>query len=95
MTPLEAAARLDHALARDPAGRYAFACKKAFVTIRLRGKASRLMFAAKDKLSFRADSECLTIEKCDGKVHRKFSWEQIEYLVAGEPEKDDGSLFQG
>ena len=53
------------------------------------------MFAAKDKLAFRAEKDCLTIEKCDGKVHRKFLWDQIECLAAGEPEKDDGSLFQG
>lgn len=96
MTALEAATRLDHALTKDPAGRYSFMCKKAFVMVKLFGKADRLRFAARDRLAFRAEDAWLVIERCDtGAVHRKFSWDQIECLAAGEAETDNGSLFQG
>ncbi len=96
MTPQEATLRLEHALAKDPAGRYSFQCKKAFVLVKLYGSADRMRFTARDKLAFRTDANCLTIEKCDsGAVQRRFTWEEIECLAAGEPEVDNGPLFQG
>lgn len=96
MTILEGQERLDHALSRDPAGRYMFTCKKAFVMVKLRGRPGRLKFCAKDKYVFRLEGECLTVEKRDGGVVLgKYYWEQIECLAAGEPETDHGTLFQG
>lgn len=96
MTPAEACTRLDHALARDTAGRYSFMCKKAFVMVKLFGKPDRLRFAAREHLAFRAEDGWLVIERCDtGALHRRFTWDEIECLAAGEAETDSGSLFQG
>lgn len=96
MTLEEAATRLDHSMNRDAAGRYCFCCKKAFVLLKLYGSAHRLRFTARQKLVFRTDRSCLTVERCDtGAVERRFAWEHIECLAAGEPEVDNGPLFQG
>lgn len=96
MTLEEAAARLDRSMNRDAAGRYCFCCKKAFVLLKLYGNANRLRFTARQKLVFRADQSWLTVEHGDtGTVQRRFAWENIECLAAGEPEVDNGPLFQG
>ncbi len=87
---------LEHSLSKHSVGYYTFACKKAFVLVKLHGNPARFRFAARDKVVFRTDGDYLTVEKQDtGVVQRKFTWDQIECICAGEPEKDDGSLFQG
>ena len=95
MTAAEAASQLEHTLAKGPDGRYSFACKKAFVLLKLAGCAQRLKFAARDRVVFRTDPTGLVIECNDGRVKKQFTWEQIECLAAGEPEVDNGPLFQG
>ena len=96
VTSDDAADRLGPTLARDSAGRYRFACKKAFVLVKLYGRASRFRFSARDQVVFRITGNCLNVEKqATGVVHRSFAWDEIECICAGEPEKDDGTLFQG
>ena len=96
MTLQEASTRLEHALCRDPSGRFLFPCKKAYVMVKLYGSKDRLRFGVRDKVVFRTDGNFLIIEKSDtGAVKQRFSWEQIECIAAGEPEMDNGTLFQG
>jgi len=96
MTARDAIARLGNCLTQDSSGRYSFACKKAFVTLKLRGMKKRVRFRARDRVAFRTGADCLTVERSDtGIVWRRFPWEQIEMLTAGEPEIDNGPLFQG
>lgn len=96
MTIDEAVVRLGPTLARDSSGRYSFACKKAFVLVKLYGNPARFRFAARDQVAFRVTGASLTIEKqATGAVQRTFLWDEIECICAGEPEKDDGTLFQG
>lgn len=96
MDVVEATIRLEHTLAKGPDGRYCFACKKAFVLLKLVGCSQRLRFGARDQVAFRADPVCLTVERRDnGAVKKRFPWAQIECLAAGEPEVDNGPLFQG
>ena len=96
MTIDEAVVRLGPTLAKDSAGRYSFACRKAFVLVKLHGKAARFRFAARDQVVFRLTGDALTIEKqATGAIQRTFTWNEIECICAGEPEKDDGTLFQG
>lgn len=96
MTLEEAALRLERSMNRDSAGRYSFCCKKAFVMLKLYGSTHRLRFTARQKLVFRTDQFCFTVERCDtGTVECRYAWEQIECLAAGEPEVDNGPLFQG
>lgn len=92
----EASVRLNHSMNRDAAGRYSFCCKKAFVLLKLHGSPNRFRFTARQKLVFRTDQFCLTVERCDtGVIERRFNWDEIECLAAGEPEVDNGPLFQG
>jgi hypothetical protein len=96
MTIGDAVDRLGPTLARDSAGRYTFACKKAFVLVKLYGHPARFRFRARDQVVFRLTGDRLTIEKqATGAVQRSFAWDEIECICAGEPEKDDGTLFQG
>jgi len=96
MTAREAHVHLDHALARDPAGRYCFRCRKALVLIRLYGGRSPARFCVRDRVGFRVNDDALTVEALDtGAVRKQFTWLQIESLSAGEPEVDNGPLFQG
>ena len=92
----EAEEQLAGALARDPSGRFAFACKNALVSLRVRGSAEPLRFASRDKVGFRTGHQGLTVEHLEtGVVARQFAWEDLEWVAAGEPEMSDGSLFQG
>ena len=96
MTSDQALHHLETALIRDSEGRFRFACVKALVSIKLLGKPGCQRFGAKDKVAFRLDQDTLTIEHLNtGMAWRRFTWEQIDTLTAGEPETDSGSLFQG
>jgi hypothetical protein len=96
MTAQEANLHLEQALAKDPAGRYRFLCRKALVVVRLFGRTSPARFAARDKVGFRIDDWALTVEALDtGAIRKQFTWLQIESLSVGEPEMDNGPLFQG
>ena len=96
MTSDEALSHLGTALIRDSEGKFRFACVKALVSIKLLGNPGCQRFAAKDRVAFRLDQNALTIERLDtGMPWRRFTWEQIDTLTAGEPETDSGSLFQG
>jgi hypothetical protein len=92
----EAERHLAGALARDPNGRFAFACKNALVTLRLRGSPEPLRFVLHDNVGFRTGRHGLTIEHLKtGAVRKRFAWDDLESVAAGEPEMADGSLFQG
>ena len=96
MTPQEAIDRLEPALMKDRGGRYCFCCRKASVVVRLLGAAGPLRFAPRDDVGFRTDDRMLTVEELrTGAVRMQFAWKQIESLAAGEPEMDNGVLFQG
>jgi hypothetical protein len=96
MTIDEAVVHLGRTLARDSSGRYSFACKKAFVLVKVYGRPARFRFSARDQVAFRMTGTAFTIEKqTTGAVQRTFLWDEIECICAGEPEKDDGTLFQG
>jgi hypothetical protein len=88
--------RLEPALMKDSQGRYCLICKKASVIFKLRGHPCRLRFVAHDKIAFRTDDQGLTVEQFEtGVVQRRVLWDDIECLMAGEPESDNRSLFQG
>ncbi len=96
MTPAEVIERLEAALMRDSQGRYCLLCKKASVIFKLHGHSGRLRFVAHDKIAFRTDDQGLTVEQFEtGAIKRRVLWEEIECLMAGEPETDNGALFQG
>ena len=96
MTSDEALYHLGTALIRDSEGKFRFACVKALVSIKLFSKRECQRFAAKDRVAFRLDPNALTVERLDtGLPCRRFAWDEIDTLTAGEPETDSGSLFQG
>ena len=96
MTAQEAIDRLEPALTKDQGGRYCFSCRKASLVMRLEGGASPVRFAPRDQVGFRTDDRMLTVEELKtGAVRMRVDWKQIESLAAGEPEMDNGVLFQG
>jgi hypothetical protein len=96
MTTQEAIERLEPALTIDGRGRYCFDRRKVSLILRLIGIRSPLRFSAQDKVGFRTDAKGLTVEELKTSVARKrFVWSSIESLAAGEPETDNGALFQG
>jgi hypothetical protein len=96
MTAQDAIQLLEPALTKDKAGRYCFACRKAYLSGRLRGVRAPSQFAAQDKIGFRTDEMGLTVEELKTcAVRKRFAWKQIESIAAGEPETDSGTLFQG
>ena len=96
MTAQEAIARLEPALSKDEDGRYRFACRKASLVLRLLDHRVPMRFAPCDQVGFRTDDRALTVEELKtGVVRMQFAWKQIESLAAGEPEIDNGLLFQG
>lgn len=96
MKPAEVIERLEPALTKDSQGRYCLLCKKASVIFKLYGNSGRLRFVAHDRIAFRTDEQGLTVEHLEtGAMQRRVLWDEIECLMAGEPETDNGSLFQG
>jgi len=96
MTVKDAERLLAGALARNPGGRFDFACEKATVALQLRGRAACVHFSRRDRVGFRAEPEGLEVENAKtGDIVRRFPWSTLEWLAAGEPEMADGSLFQG
>jgi len=96
MTVLDAMERLRVALRTDSQGRYQFACKKLVLFVRLLGVRAPVRFVPQDRIAFRLDDARLTVEDIDTcAVRRRFYWDRIESVVAGEPESDNSDLFQG
>lgn len=96
MTPEEAIQHLRRSCLKDHEGRYFFSCKEGFVAVRLRGIHDPLRFPARDRVAFRIGATGLQIERPDnGIVAKFFGWNEIESLMAGEPEMTGGALFQG
>lgn len=80
----------------DASGRFSFACRKAFVRIKIRGRSAPFLFHKCDKVTFRIGTEALIIEKGQDFTMKKcLDWAKLESVSAGEPETDNGSLFQG
>jgi hypothetical protein len=87
---------LQISLIREYSGTYLLPCQKVFLNVQLQGRPLSVQFTAKDEVRFRIDEDGLTVEKLKtGAVYRQFAWKQVESLAAGEPETDNGPLFQG
>src|SRR5205085_11424549 len=96
MTLSEVVERLEPALMKDHQGRYCLISKKASVIVKLRGHSTRLRFVVHDRIAFRTDDLGLTVEQFEtGKLQLRVAWDEIECLIAGEPETDNGPLFLG
>jgi hypothetical protein len=96
MTREEVGESLEAALISDSSGRFFFACRKALVMIKIRGRPKPLLFHRRDKVAFQISAEALIIEKLQCLTTKKrLLWESVERFAAGEPETDNGSLFQG
>lgn len=96
MTREQAGEILGAALVTDARGRFSFACRKAFVRIKVRGHSSPFLFHKGDQVTFRIGAEALIIEKSQRFTMKKcLDWAELESVAAGEPEADNGSLFQG
>jgi hypothetical protein len=92
----EATDTLQISLIREQSGTYLLPCQKVFLKVQLQGRSLPVQFTAKDEVRFRIDEDGLTVEKLKtGAVYRQFAWKQVESLAAGEPETDNGPLFQG
>ncbi len=96
MTRQEAIKHIESVLTIDETNRYRFACRKAFLIVRLLGTRTTVRFAVRDKVAFRIDELDLIVEELEtGIVRQQFSWKDVDNLAAGEPETDSGLLFQG
>jgi hypothetical protein len=96
MTQEQAVETLGAALVTDASGRFSFACRKALVRIKIRGRSAPFLFHKHDQVTFRIGAQALIIEKIERFTMKKcLNWAELESLSAGEPETDNGSLFQG
>jgi hypothetical protein len=96
MTREQGVETLGAALVTDASGRFLFACRKAFVRIRIRGRSAPFLFRKRDQVAFRVGAQALIIERIEGFTMKKcLDWAELESVSAGEPETDNGSLFQG
>ena len=95
MNVCDAITNLQVSLTKDAAGTYRLPCRKAFMKISLQGVSHPLLFNARDDTRFRLDQQGLTIEQITTGVGYQFAWKDIESLAIGEPETDNGPLFQG
>lgn len=96
MTREQAAETLGAALITDASGRFSFACRKAIVRIKVRGRSAPFLFRKCDHVAFRVAVQALIIERIENFAVKKcLDWAELESLSAGEPETDNGSLFQG
>jgi hypothetical protein len=96
MTREEAAGSLEGALACNASGRYSFVCSKALIRVKIRGRTKPMLYRKRDNFSFRIDAQSLIIERLQSFTTKKrLLWENVEYFSAGEPETDNGALFQG
>lgn len=96
MTREQAMETLGAALVTDASGRFSFTCRKTLVRIKIRGRSAPLLFHKRDQVTFRIGPEALIIEKSQRLTMRKsLDWAELESVSAGEPETDNGSLFQG
>lgn len=96
MTPSEAVNRLRPALAPEGSDTFRFASRKVFLSLKLFDIPVRLRFTAKDRVLFRIDErDFIVADSKTGVICKQFGWGQIESMAAGEPESDNGILFQG
>ena len=96
MTVQAGTKKLEHALRKEEAGRYLFACRKALLVVRLLGERRPVRFSAADRVAFRVGPLEFTVEELKTcKVRFHCALERVENLTAGEPETDSGNLFQG
>jgi hypothetical protein len=92
----EAIQNLMCSLTRDNAGAYYIRRQNVLVRIRLRGKTIPYVFTRRDNVCFRVDEGGVSIEALtSGAVQRRFLWQQVESLSAGQREADNSPLFQG
>jgi len=96
MNVQDAMGRLSGILMKEGQDRYQFACRKANLFVTLLGARTPVRFAPRDRVAFRIDTASLTVEDIRTRaVRRKFPWNRIESVAAGEPESDNSDLFQG
>ncbi|MBV8846362.1 MAG: hypothetical protein JO307_26450 [Bryobacterales bacterium] len=83
-------------LLEDGHQRYRLPCRKAFLLARLCGCHNPMRFTARDNVRFRMDERGLTVEALKtGAEVITLAWPLVESVAAGEPETDNGPLFQG
>jgi hypothetical protein len=96
MTREQAVETLGGALVTDASGRFSFACRKALVLIKVRGRSAPFLFRKCDRVAFRVGPQALIIERTERfTILKCLDWAELESVAAGEPETDNGSLFQG
>jgi hypothetical protein len=96
MTREQAVETLGAALVTDVSGRFSFACRKTLVRIKMRGRSAPFLFRKCDQVAFRIGAQALIIERIERFTMKKcLDWAELESVSAGEPETDNGSLFQG
>jgi hypothetical protein len=96
MNVQDAMRQLTGTLVKMGQDRYYFACGRAVLLVRLVGARTLVRFVARDRVAFRIDAVNLTIEDLRTcAIRRKFVWDKIECVAAGEPESDNSDLFQG
>ena len=96
MTPQEAVNRLRPALAQEGSRTFRFACPRVFLMLKLFGASDRLRFTSKDHVVFQiGEHDFVIVDSKTGLTRALFGWKEIECMVAGEPETDNGVLFQG
>ena len=96
MTPEDAIQQLEASCLKDRDGLFFFSCKEGLVALKLQGIAEAVHFPARDRLGFRIGPQGLGVERLSlGTQERFYRWDEIESLVAGEPEMSGGALFQG
>jgi hypothetical protein len=87
---------MEAAMAVCPEGRLMFANGKTVVRIKIYGHESPLLFRKRDKVAFRIDDQALIVESPKGpRASWRCRWGDIEQILAGEPEAENESLFQG
>jgi hypothetical protein len=65
MTQQQAVETLGAALVTDASGRFSFACRKALVRIKIRGRSAPFLFRKCDQVAFRVGAQALIIERIE------------------------------
>ena len=96
MTIDEGIRLLTAALISTGSRQYRFGCRNGMVLVKFRNSKQKKRFSAADQLMFGIDDRGIAVQDLkSGVVREVLPWQEIESLVAGEPETSSGLLFQG
>jgi hypothetical protein len=71
-------------------------CRKAILIIKVAGEAGSKVFRAAENIALCVDDNGFAVKDLrSGRLRAQALWSQVDSLVAGEPEADNGELFQG